>query len=230
MILKYIERGMRIYLRMASASSDSDGEYTAIFHDMHDLVNETSFVAKSSELSNSFNTLDRNAVMEVSFSNGPSIYSFNGRVIGKTRNDMVIIERLTDIEILNRRAFQRDEIRVEVRIYALSEDMISMPKYSRPWEAPLMADMSFDVSSGGICIITNKALNEKHDPYYLIEFALSDRDSFLLPAKLVRRSNYARSKIGKYDYGFQFLFDQIPDEMSRLTKAILSKKLSFYRS
>jgi hypothetical protein len=70
-------------------------------------------------------------------------------------------------------------------------------------------------------------LTSKHDPNYLIEFNLSEKDRFVLPAKLVRRSNYPHSKLGKYDYGFQFIFEKMPDEKGRLSRAILNRKLSF---
>ena len=73
--------------------------------------------------------------------------------------------------------------------------------------------------------MTNILLSSKYDPYYLVEFALSEKDTFLLPAKLVRRSNYPRTKIGRYDYGFQVIYDKMPEEKARLTRAILHKKL-----
>ena len=51
------------------------------------------------------------------------------------------------------------------------------------------------------------------------------KDRFVIPAKIVRKSNYPRTKIGRYDYGFQFIFDSMPEEKAKLTTAILNKKL-----
>jgi len=89
-----------------------------------------------------------------------------------------------------------------------------------------LTDISFDISSGGLCVITNTLLSSKYDPYFLVRFSLSEKDTFLLPTKIVRKSNYPRTKIGRYDYGFQFIFDNMPEEKARLTRAILNRKLS----
>ena len=152
-----------------------------------------------------------------------------GRLSGKLYNDMVIVDMVSGIETMNRRTYDRDEIRVEVKIYGLPEDQISESKFMKPIGKPAMTDMSFDISSGGLCVISNTVLHSEFEPFYLVEFSLGEWDQFMLPAKLVRASNYARTKIGKYDYGFQFIFDHLPNEKGRLTKAILSKKLSYLR-
>jgi c-di-GMP-binding flagellar brake protein YcgR len=140
----------------------------------------------------------------------------------------VLIEQLTDIVTINRRKFDRDELRVSVRVYGMAEAKLDSDKFTVPDSTPDIADVSYDLSAGGMCVITNTLLSSKHDPYYLIAFSLSDsdRDKFCLPAKLVRRSNYLRTKIGRYDYGFQFIFDNLPDEKGRLSRSILSKKLA----
>ena len=226
MVLGHIERGMRLIMRAGSESGHNDNVYTATFQNIHDLTTESTFVAKSAELSKHYSGFDGNEALEVSFSNGPNIYTFSGRVIGKKSGDVIIVEQLTDIETLNRREYQRDEIRVETKVYPLSEESINDSKVTRTTGAPVLTDVSFDISVGGMCIVTNKSLDTKYDPYYLVEFTINNRDGFILPSKLVRRSNYARSRIGKYDYGFQFLFKNATEDMARLTKAILSKKLS----
>ena len=215
---------------VVSRSSNAVAEYSATFYDMYDVKTDRSFIAKSSDLSKAYNSFDRDTEIRVSFAQGPNVYSFAGRAIGKTQSDMVIIEQTTEIDTENRRKFERDEIRVEVKIYPLLETQTSESRYAIPNERPIITDTSFDVSAGGMCIVTNTTFNTRYDPYYLVEFSITDKELFLLPAKLVRRSNYARSRIGKYDYGFQFLFEHMPEETGRLTKAILSKKLSFFGS
>ena len=230
MVLRLIERGTQLHISDPAGQVDGIIEYDAIFHDIHDLVRETSFIVQCSKLNRNYSRLDRNAVLNISFTNGPNIYSFTGRIAGKMYTDMIIIEQASEIETLNRRIYQRDEIRVEVRVYGLPEERMNDSRFYIPETKPALTDVSFDVSSGGICIISNTVLNSEHDPNYLVEFSFSDKDRFVLPSKLVRRSKYARSRVGKYDYGFQFIFDNLPDEKGRLTKAILSKKLSFFRT
>ena len=230
MELRHIVRGTRLRIIVRTiGDQDCFDEYDAVYQDVHDLTNETSFEVKCAEFSSNYSKYHRHSTLEMSFTGGPSVYTFFGRPIEKLSNDLIVIEQTTNIETLNRRKYQRDEIRVEVRLYSLSEDMLSQTRHNRPGTMPLLLDVSFDISAGGMCIVTNSSLHEKHDPFYLVEFYLSDKDWFLIPARLVRRSNNPRSKVGKNDYGFQFIYHEASDDMSRLTKAILSRKLSFIR-
>jgi len=229
MVLRFIERGTRLQIVEKDGLADEKKAYDAIYHDMHDLINETSFVVKCPEMNKNYESIAMNTPFVISFTIGSNVYTFKGRVIGKMYSDSVIIEQTSNIETLNRRKYQRDEIRTEVRIYSLTEEQLQGPRFARPGTQPLMVEVSFDISAGGMCIITNSLLNPSYDPYYLIEFSLSDKDWFLIPAQLVRRSSHARSRIGKHDYGFQFIFKENSDERIHLTKAILNKKLSSIR-
>ena len=229
MRLRHIERGMRLQLIFNSETKDKRQEYEASYCDLHDVVGESSFVVQCPKLSEDYDSIDPKKVMEVSFTSGMSIFTFTGRIAGKKQKDMIIIEKMSEVKELNRRIYQRDELRVEVKIYVLNEDMMGESSYSSPVIEPSMKEMCFDISAGGMCIITNSVLKPEHQKFFLIDFNVGDRERFLLPSVLVRRSNYARSRVGKYDYGFQFVFDNMPDEKSRLTRAILGKKLSSAR-
>jgi c-di-GMP-binding flagellar brake protein YcgR len=174
-----------------------------------------------------FDRLCLGARLNVSFNADAFTYSFIGAAKEKLRaNGLVMIEQLTEVEELRRRQFDRDELRVNVKVYGLPEAKVTQSRFDKPEGPPELVDVSFDVSSGGVCVVTNTLLSSKFDPYYLVEFTLTDKDYFLLPAKLVRRSNYPRTKIGRYDYGFQLLYEHLPEEKGRLTRAILSRKLS----
>ena len=225
MRLRYIERGARLSISAMSEQEDGGEVYEALFYDMHDLLNESSIVVQCASLNKDFNKLGRFAMLDISFTVGPNVFAFIGRAVEKMYSDMVVIEQASEIETLNRRKYERDEFRVEVRIFGLPEEYLSYSRYTMPGTRPVLTEMSFDVSAGGMCIVTNTNLISEFDPYYLVSFTIGERDSFLLPAKLVRRSNFARSRVGKYDYGFQFIYDNMPDEMARLTKAILNKKI-----
>ncbi|MCL2125208.1 MAG: hypothetical protein FWH33_04375 [Oscillospiraceae bacterium] len=227
MVLRYIERGTNLQIKVKMALDGEDAIYDATFYDLYDIVNETSFIVQCSKLNRDYGKLDQEAMMSVSFTRGEYIYTLSGRASGKMYTDMVVIDMIGGIEETNRRTYERDEIRVEVKVYGLPEDQIPEAKYMKPIGRPALTDMSFDISSGGLSIISNIVLKSEFDPYYLIEFALGTWDTFLLPAKLVRSSNFARSKVGKFDYGFQFIFDHMPNEKARLSKSILNKKLSY---
>ena len=229
MVLRLIQRGTHLQISVPTGQESGSEMYEATFYDMHDLIRETSFIVQCAELNKNFSSLNRDTALEISFTQGSNIYSFTGRAASKMRNDLVIIEQLTDIETLNRRIYQRDEILVEVRVYGLPEELVAEPRHKAPEGKPAMVDVSFDVSSGGMCILSNTVLASEYDPYYLLEFSFSDKDWFLLPSRLVRRSKYARSRVGRYDYGFEFLFASLPEEKTRLTKTILTKKLALLR-
>ena len=227
MQLRHIERGTHMQIRFKTEQGDEYETYDAVFNDIHDPESETLFTVQCSKMNRNYSNLGQDSLLEIDFTMGPEVHTFTGRAVSKTSGDLVAIEQLTEIDTTNRRFFQRDEIRVDVRLYALPEEKINERKYSPPVNKPVFTDVSFDISAGGICIVTNKILKSEHDQYYLIEFSLSNMDQFLLPAKVVRKSEFIRSKIGKYDYGFQFIFDNMPKEKSRLTKSILNKKLLY---
>jgi len=185
------------------------------------------FVVHCPWLYDNFSSLTLGNKLNISFDSKEAVNSFTGIAKEKLRgNGLVMIEQVTALESKSRRQFARDEIRLHVKIYGLPEAKIAGSEFEKPTIAPDLSDITFDVSSGGLCVITNTLLNSKHDPYFLAEFAFNDKDVFLLPSKVVRKSNYPRTKIGRYDYGFQFIFDNLPEEKSRLTRAILNRKLS----
>ena len=226
MALRLIERGTPIQISVPTGQDTEEEVYDAVFYDMHDLIRETSFIVQCADLFKNFNRINKDTAMDFSYTRGASIFTFTGRLSSKMRGDLVIIEQLTEVESVNRRIYQRDEMLVDVRVYGLPAELVAGPRYKVPEGKPALVDVSFDVSSGGMCILSNTVLDSEHDPYYLLEFSLSEKDWFLYPAKLVRRSKHARSKVGRYDYGFEFIFDSLPDEKIRLSKTILSKKLA----
>jgi len=227
MNLRLLERGtkLKVFEEYGGCATSNEFEATFKYFDTERL-----FTVYSPKLYDYYDKLNPDANLCISLMTGANIHRFTGRVVEKQRTvGMILIEQLTEIITINRRVYDRDELRVRVSIYGLSEAKRSADHFSKPDAEADMVDMTYDVSVGGICVISNILLSSKYDPYYLAEFSLGlgEKDSFLLPVKLVRRSNYPRTKIGRYDYGFQFIFDNHPDEKGRLSRAILSRKLLF---
>ncbi|MCL2227149.1 MAG: PilZ domain-containing protein [Oscillospiraceae bacterium] len=225
MNLGHIERGTKLKIFEECEGRAISEEMEAVFRFL-----ETGklFVVHCSRLFETYEELSKDACLNISFPTGPNMNTFTGRAVEKQRSDgMLMIEQLTDIDTYSRREYERDELRIKVQVYGIPESKLSSPRFGKPSADAEMVDMTYDISAGGICVITNTLLSSKYDPYYLLDFSLTvaDKDSFLLPAKLVRRSNYPRTKIGRYDYGFQFIFDNMPDEKRRLSRSILSRKL-----
>ena len=225
MLLSHIERGTKMLIAVENQQLIRGGAYEAVFRYCED---DTKFIVHCIGLYEIYDTLEWRVPLHIGFSGGPLIYKFTGCLQEKQRGSgMLLIEQLTDIKSVNRRQYERDEIRTKVQIFGLPDDMRSSSNNEKSNMRPALTDTTFDVSPGGLCVITDNMLTSEHDPYYLAEFYIGDKDLFLLPAKLVRRSNFQRSKIGKHDYGFQFLLDEMPEKKSELTKSILRRKLSF---
>jgi len=223
MELSLIERGTKLKVYEELQQRAISDEYEAVFryHESDRLI-----VVQCSWLYENFDKLSLGARLNISYSDDVNEYAFIGLAKEKLRgHGLVMIEQLTDVETTSHRQFNRDELRVNVNVYGLPEAKVTATTFEVPATAPDLRDVSFDISSGGICVVTNTLLSSKYDPYYLVDFYITEKDRFILPTRLVRRSNYPRTKIGRYDYGFQFMFDRIPEEKSKLTRAILNKKI-----
>ena len=224
MQIKHIEQGKKMSIFVEHDGQATGDEYEAAFRY---LESDTNFVVKCQKLYDAYDSLGYDKDLRISFYSGPYIYIFHGRILEKQRlSGMLMLEQRTELKKISNRVYERDELQIQIRIDGLPVAMINDTEKYRMRSKPDLTDMTFDVSSGGVCVITNSILESQHDPYYLLEFTLSDKDVFLLPAKLVRRSKNPRVRIGRYEYGFQIVFDKVPDEKGRLTNAILSKKLS----
>jgi len=222
--LRHIERGTKLTIFEELQQRAISDEYEAVFRYME---SDRLIVVQCAWLYENFNKLNLGAKLNVSYDAKATLHSFTGLAKEKLRaNGLVMIEQISDIETKSRRQYDRDEIRLIVNVFGIPEAKMSSTVFEKPGSPPDLSDITFDVSSGGLCVITNKLLSSKFDPFFLVEFAFNDRDSFLLPSRVVRKSNYPRTKIGRYDYGFQFIFDNMPEEKSRLTRAILNKKLA----
>ena len=223
MDLRHIERGTKLMIYEELQKRAVSDEYEAVFryHESDKLI-----VVQCTWLWDNYDRLNLGTQLNVSYDTDDTVHSFIGLAREKLRgHGLVMIEQMSEVESKSRRQFDRDEIRVNVSVYGLSEAKVSSTVFTRPEQQPDFTDVSFDISSGGLCVITNTLLSSKHDPYYLVTFSFSEKDTFLLPSKIVRKSNYPRTKIGRYDYGFQFIFDHMPEEKARLTRAILNRKL-----
>jgi len=223
MVLKHIDRGTKLIIYEELQQRAVSDEHEAVFR-YHE--SDKMLVIQCSWLYDNFDRLNLGARLNISFGSESTVNIFIGVAREKLRgNGLVMIEQLTEIETKSRRQFDRDEIRVNVNVYGIQESKLTTNPIEKPDNKPDLTDISFDISSGGLCIVTNTLLSSKYDPNYIVEFALTEKDSFLLPSRVVRKSNYPRTKIGRYDYGFQFIFDNSAEEKSRLTRAILNRKL-----
>jgi len=224
MNLGYIERGTKLSIFEEFQQRAVGDTYEAIFRYQE---SDKQFVVQCVGLYDYYDRLSLGSRLNISFTKEPNTYVFFGRPMERQRaSGMILIEQLSDIVVHSPRVYSRDEFRLNVKVYGLPEARLSEDYFEAPDGLPDMSDISFDLSLGGLCVVSNTLLSSKHDPYYLISFSIGDRDRFVLPARVVRRSNYPRTKLGRYDYGFEFILDKMPNERGRLSRAILNRKLS----
>jgi len=222
MVLGHIERGAKLTIFEEKGQQKASEEYKAVFHY---LESDNQFSVQCKHLWERFDNLGSDVKLNISLISGPYVHTFYGLAKEKMRSGAVLIEQLTEIQTHNRRIYDRDEIRIAIKIYSAGEEDVAGAAFEAPEDRLVMSDVTFDISAGGFCIVTNTALNEKFDPYYLAHFAITDKDTFLLPTEIVRRSLYQRTRIGRYDYGFMFRFDGFQADKDRLVNAIVYRKL-----
>ena len=223
MTLGHIERGAVLSIFEQIDDRAVSDEFEAVFKYLED---DKLFIAQCSNLSDRFDQLDKASLLNITLRIGPYVNTFTGHVREKRKGGMVLIEQLTEIQTLSRRQFDRDELRIGIRVFSIPQEEIGMDAFELHKERLVLSDLTFDLSAGGFCIITNKNIDLRHDPYYLAEFAFSEKDYFRLPSQIVRRSVHQRTKIGRNDYGFEFIYDKFPEEQERLENAIVIKKLA----
>jgi len=223
MTLGHIERNAVLSIFEQIGDRAVSDEYEAVYKYLEE---DKLFIVQCKQLAERYDNLDRAAHLNITLKIGPYVHTFTGNAQGKRKGGMVLIEQLTDIMTFSRRQFDRDELRVGIRVFDLPKTEIAGSMFEIYKERHVLSDLTFDLSAGGFCIITNQSINAVYDPYYLAEFAFSEKDYFRLPSQLVRRENCQRTKIGRNDYGFEFIFENLPEEQDRLENAIVIKKLA----
>jgi c-di-GMP-binding flagellar brake protein YcgR len=187
---------------------------------------ENLFVVNSLSLYNSFDLLVHGIQFVVAFEVGPMIYTFGARLNEKTRTPyLVAVEQVGAIKAFNRRKRERDELLFKVDIYDLPPENMKAGSFESLAVHSILSDTTYDISTGGMCVFSDYLLKSKYDPYYLVKLVITAKDNFILPAKLVRRTDLKRTGWGRYEYGFQFLYDSFSDVERRITEAIMRRKL-----
>jgi hypothetical protein len=215
MLLKFIERDTAMKIQVIVNGENVGEAYTASFYD---LDTDTLFFVRCHELYDRFPDLPPGAHLKVTFWLRENMYMFEGRPIELAPHmgsNSVLIKQTTDIDVSSLRRDARNEMSVLVRLYTFF-----------PYGTASVADgeliftaETFDISAGGFCLVSNEPFEAK-ELLFTAEFNLSGRSDFLLPAKLVRRGDSPQTVLYHFDYGFVFLFDDCPNEKSRLSAAI----------
>lgn len=228
MYLKFIEEGTLFNISEEAQNSKSAFTCEAFFHRLN---TDTSFFAKGEALYQNAQRLGAGVRLTVNFFRGPNMYTFTGAAKGVKLDNgiaLTLIEQVSGIEATSRREYDRTEMRRDIYVYGLAEDDLNSGNLRKAsHRAEFVSDM-FDISAGGLCMVSNEYLNSSYEPYFLLEFSLTAKDNFLLPAKLLRKGSCPQTTLYRYDYGFEFNFTHIPQEKDRLIMAIFNAKLTAF--
>jgi hypothetical protein len=231
MYLKFIDRGTAMRIQRTAAGEPSGTVYKASFYDFSA---DTAFFAESEALYGDFESYGENALLNITFARGDDMYTFTGRAKRALLNrgaHLTLIEQWSDIMFQSRRSDDRNEMRVSVRFYGLSAEDLKNGVFQKRDELPEFAAATFDISAGGLCMVSNEYLDSKYEPYFLAEFMLnSGKNEFLLPVRLIRKGNCPQTALYRYDYGLLFMYENCLEEKGRLsaalTDAVFRDKLS----
>ncbi len=225
MYLTFIEQGTPMTITPEKALNTGEACYTATFYEMS---SDTTFWARSESLYNAFPSINPRDRFLVTFSRMAYVYSFTAMAISAKSDSgayLTKIEQITGMEEINRRSDHRDEITVRVRLFGLNKADLAAKRFVKADYSPEYTSETFDFSSGGMCLVSNNALESRFEPYFLCEFLLG-KERFLLPAKLVRKGNCPQTTLFHYDYGLSFIYEGAEQEKTRLIDALFSIKLS----
>lgn len=226
MHLKFWEKGINLSIGLYTGKDEVGEEFNATFYE---LIDDMNFYADSAALFKALQNLPEPPKLKIAFFRGSNMFAFVGKCKAfKTTQGRYLthIEQASPIEQSSRRRDPREELNIRVALYGLPEAQLNQPSYSLPGERPDFTSSTLNVSAGGLCLVSNEKLKSIYEPYFLVDFSLSSKDRFLLPAKLVRRSNCPQTVLYKYDYGLFFMFESMPEEKQRLQMAIFRAKLS----
>jgi len=189
---------------------------------------DKSFYVKSKELYEDVKGLKDNCRFRIGFFSGNSIYSFTGlaeKVMIRGGAYLTLLRQTSDIVETTQRKSKREELAVNVVLYRLSEESFEANKLERDLGKMELKSISFDISAGGLCVVCNDRLRSSTEPYYLIDFSIG-KEAFLIPARLARQGNAPQMVNYRHDYGFQFMYKNLPTEERRLANALVSAKIS----
>jgi len=223
--LRFVEYGLPMQVRKQSY----DAVHGQVFHtEFYAAANPPCFWLKSEELYNSFPGLGVDTHLNITFDLERRSYRFSGELKGTRQEDgayLTLLEQIEPIEEVSVRRDSRTEMRLEVSVYGLIRE-------PRPHKASEIAEMScevFDISAGGLCLVSNEYFHSPFEPYFMLEFNFRGKGYFLLPAQLVRKGSCPQTVLFAYDYGFNFLYDDFPGEKERLAAAIFDAQLEQLR-
>ena len=190
-----------------------------------DNLNDLVFYVKSAEI---INNIDEylNKTVEVETTANDQRYSFKCRIMGINKDkyplDTLMFIVTSDFRPIHLRATERLDVFFVVKIYEYSAASANLLQGKF-----LTASQSIDVSKDGIGVYTDYKFDENTDigKIFTVEFEISRNYIFSIPAKLIRVKKYLGGGARSFDYGFLFVFDDLPKTREKLIMSIFNARL-----
>lgn len=227
-LLKFVEIGTALKVQIDMADDSEPFACNAVFYRAE---SDRSFWAGGLALYNFLENARENVLLSICFFKGANMCTFTGTVKYlqmEGRVPLALIEQVSDISAISRREFERNEMHLSVRVYFIDPASIDEPSFRKLNRTPDFSSDMFDLSAGGLCMVSHERMRSNSEPNFLLGFSLSPKSEFLLPAKLVRQGNCPQTAAYRFDYGFEFDFKRAPEEKDRLVMAIFNRKMAAF--
>ena len=218
MQLRYINRGTRLDIKVLGDSKFPNTEFVGNFYE---LKRGVTFYLECEQLMELLRGSRRNISLEFKFHEGPSVFTFTGKVLDiekKDFRDCILVDATSLIDESRRRRFPRMEVSIYVKLFKYDEN-----EPNKCGEL-MLQDLTQDISVGGLCLYSDYSLeNEKH---FVAEFSFNMINVIYLQLTHLR-SEYLGSK-GYRNYAHAFVYSSPGDseEIKQLTLAMFDYRIN----
>ena len=221
MQLKFIPDGTRLDVQSAWDGSRAYDE-EILLGTFIDSINDLLFILDCPALLGRERPPMEGDFLRFSFYRGAENYTFEGKIsciIKKFSETLIHVNVISFIEKSSRRKSQRIQVSLPAILYKPDP-----AQNDKPSEDSYKCT-TFDISSTGLCLLSNEKLDLRHGADFFIEIHLPSSEPFMLSAKHVRTGNCPQFVLYNYDHAFILDYDKNYEAVYSLTLKLFELKL-----
>ena len=216
MVFRLIEKGTRFNIESSAKNSESG---VRMIGSLYEPANDIVLLIEGDDLYEYCAALTSVAVFTVQFQRGSKEYTFEAkfeRVLTINNVKLTEVIAVSMISVGPRRSTWRFGMMLDVNIYTKNENEDTNPDFT---------GQTYDISCDSIGIWSNGEILNTNGRYN-ISFSLRTRDSFRIPAKLLRKKPAPKISLYKYDYVFIFEYTDDQRTKTRLLDSLIKSNLN----
>jgi len=220
LVYRHIEKGTRFSIEVTDKQNNTNISFSG---SLHEPVKDTTLVISNDQLFDYCAVLPSTVLMTFNFMHGEKSYSFEAKYDLAVTRDGVKLTEATAIGILkesSRRATKRFGVLLEVEL--LDQKDGSDVK-------PVCAGQSYDMSCDALSLWSNANLDQSERIYYA-RFKLFNRDTFIIPSRMLRKKSAPLSSFFRYEYVFLFYYNEDMTTKNRVLDAFINNSLEARRA